>query len=87
MEIGSSPNWMEPIIKYLERGILQEDANEAKTVTRQSAHYALIVESLYKRGYSRRMMRCVTEPETTTILEEVDAGFCGAHLGGGRWPD
>ena len=41
----------------------------------------LIKDVLYKRGFSRSFLTCLSHDEVDFIMREVDEGICGNHLG------
>jgi ribonuclease HI len=43
-------DWREPIIRYIKNEEEPDDKNTAERIARQSAHYTLIGETLYRRG-------------------------------------
>jgi ribonuclease HI/transposase InsO family protein len=76
----SDPNdWKEPIIRYIKNEEEPDDKNLAEHIARQSAHYTLIGETLYRRGASGVLMKCILSATGKQLLEEVHAGQCGIH--------
>jgi hypothetical protein len=69
----------EPIIKYIKNEEEPDDKNAAERIARQSAHYTLIGETLYRRGASGVLMKCILSATEKQLLEEVHAGQCGIH--------
>jgi ribonuclease HI len=49
---SDSDDWREPIIKYIKNKEEPNDKNTTERIARQSAHYTLIGETLYRRGAS-----------------------------------
>ena len=41
----------------------------------------LIRDVLYKRGFSRPNLRCLSHEEADYVMREVHEGICGNHLG------
>ena len=41
----------------------------------------LIKDVLYKRGFSRPFLTCLSHDEVDFVMREVDEGICGNHLG------
>jgi ribonuclease HI len=50
---SDSNDWREPIIRYIKNEEEPDDKNAAERIARQSAHYTLIGEMLYRRGRIR----------------------------------
>jgi ribonuclease HI len=76
---SNSDDWREPIIKYIKMRRNQTTKNTAERIARQSAHYTLIGETLYRRGTSGVFMKCILSATGKQLLEEVHAGQCGVH--------
>jgi ribonuclease HI len=76
---SDSDDWRGPIIKYIKNEEEPYDKNVAERIARQSAHYTLIGETLYRRGTSGVLMKCILSDTGKQLLEEVHAGQCGIH--------
>jgi ribonuclease HI len=72
-------DWREPIIRYIKNEEEPDDKNTTECIARQSAHYTLIGETLYKRGASGVLMKCILSATGKQLLEEVHVGQCGIH--------
>jgi hypothetical protein len=72
-------DWREPIIRYIKNEEEPDDKNAAERVARQSAHYTLIGETLYRRGASGVLMKCILSTTGKQLLDEVHAGQCRIH--------
>jgi ribonuclease HI len=72
-------DWREPIIRYIKNEEEPDDKNTTKRIARQSAHYTLIGETLYRRGASGILMKCIISATGKQLLEEVHAGQCRIH--------
>ena len=72
---------MTPIINYLKTEALPTDEKEAKRLKREAQYYTIINNTLYKRGISIPLLKCVPTNNTKEVLEEVHGGMCGNHLG------
>jgi transposase InsO family protein len=76
----SNPDdWREPIIRYIRNEEEPDDKNTAGHIARQSAHYTLIGDTLYRRGASGVLMKCILSDTGKQLLDEVHAGQCGVH--------
>ena len=42
----------------------------------------MIEEQLYKRDFSRPLLKCISTEDIQFILQEVHQGSCGSHIGG-----
>jgi ribonuclease HI len=70
---SDSDDWREPIIRYIKNEEEPDDKNVAERIARQSAHYTLIGETLYRRGASGVLMKCILSATGKQLLEEVHA--------------
>jgi ribonuclease HI len=74
------PNvWREPIIGYIKNEEELDDKAAAERIARQSSHYTLIGDTLYIRGVTRVLMKCIHSAIGKQLLEEIHAGQCGVH--------
>jgi ribonuclease HI len=76
---SDSDDWRKPIIKYIKNEEEPDDKNTTERIARQSAHYTPIGETLYIRGASGVLMKCILSATGKQLLDEVHAGQCGAH--------
>jgi ribonuclease HI len=76
---SNSDDWREPIIRYIRNEEEPDDKNTTERIARQSAHYTPIGETLYRRGASGVLMKCILSATGKQLLEEVHAGQCGVH--------
>ena len=72
---------MIPIINYLKTETLPTEEKEEKRLKREAQYYTIINNTLYKRGISIPLLKCVPTFNTKEVLEEVYSGICGNHLG------
>ena len=54
----------------------------AKKLTISTNYYLLMVDLLYKMGYSVPLLKCVSKEQAENIMKEVPEGICGCHIGG-----
>ncbi|GJW94907.1 reverse transcriptase domain-containing protein [Tanacetum coccineum] len=74
-------NWMTPIIKYLEEGIVPSDKNEARSLRSKISQYVIESGILFKKGYLVPMLRCVGPLQANYVIREIHMGSCGMHIG------
>ena len=72
---------MDPIWDYLLNGILPRDSKEASKLRARSTIFALLRGTLYKRGFSTPLLKCIGEEDANYVLREVHEGICGNHIG------
>ena len=75
------PSWMDPIWDYLVDGKLPSDPKEASKLRVRSARFTVHRGTLYKRGFSALLLKCVGKEDANYILREVHEGICGNHIG------
>lgn len=75
------PEWATDVIQYLRNGSLPEEKLRARKVKMHSARYVLIGGSLYRRGYTEPLLKCLTNAEAEYVLKEIHEGVCGNHSG------
>jgi hypothetical protein len=76
---SESDDWREPIIRHIKNEEEPNDKNTAERIARQSSHYTLIGETLYRRGATGVLMKCILSATRKQLLDEVHAGQCGIH--------
>uniref|UniRef100_A0A2N9ESH3 Uncharacterized protein n=1 Tax=Fagus sylvatica TaxID=28930 RepID=A0A2N9ESH3_FAGSY len=79
--ISFSTTWMLPIIRYLKEGILPADRAEAHKLRIRASRFQLLGGILYKMGFSRPHLRCLSPEEANYVIREVHEGVCGNHSG------
>ncbi|XP_042467459.1 uncharacterized protein LOC122050634 [Zingiber officinale] len=58
-------DWRAPVINYLRHGILPTDPEESRLIRRQVHAYVMIGDQLFKRSFSRPLLKCLS-------IEEAD---------------
>jgi hypothetical protein len=53
--------------------------NAAERIARQSTHYTLIGETLYRRSTTGVLMKCILSATGKQLLDEIHARQCGIH--------
>jgi hypothetical protein len=71
---SDSNDWREPIIRYIKNEEEPDDKATAEHLTRQSAHYSLIGDALYRRGATRVLMKCISSVTGRQLLNEIHVG-------------
>ena len=80
-EIDSKSNLTTPIISYLKNETLLEGKEAARKLKVQATLFVLIKDVLYKRGFSRPYLRCLSPEEANYVMKEVHEGICKNHSG------
>ena len=71
---------MDPIWDYLVEGTLSSDPKEASKLRARLAIFTVRRGTLYKRGFSAHIRKCVGKEDAGYILREVHKGICGNHI-------
>ena len=72
---------MDPIWDYLLEVLLPRDPKEASKLRSRSARFTIHRGSLYKRGFSIPILKCIAGEDANYVLREVHEGLCGNHIG------
>ena len=80
-EIAVEENWITPLIAYLRSGTLTDGKDVARKLKVQALRFVLIRDVLFKRGFSRSYLRCLSNDEANYVMREVHKGICGNHSG------
>ncbi|XP_020224192.1 uncharacterized protein LOC109806229 [Cajanus cajan] len=73
--------WMTSIWNYLKEGTLPEDKDEARKMRVRLAKFVIVRDELFKCGISAPLIKCLTEPQATYVIEEIHRGICSMHFG------
>jgi hypothetical protein len=76
---SDSNDWREPIIRYIRNEEEPNDKTAAERIARQSAHYTLIGEALYRRGATGILMKCILLANRKQLLDKIHVGQSGIH--------
>ena len=80
-EVNSDKNWITPLIAYLRSGILPDGRDTARKIKVQASRFVLIRDVLYKRGFSRPYLRCLSHDEADYVMREIHKGIYENHSG------
>ncbi|XP_042450383.1 uncharacterized protein LOC122035045 [Zingiber officinale] len=75
-------DWRTAIVEFLRSGVTPSNRGEAQLLRRRAGRFTLIGDQLYKKAFSRPLLKCVSSEDAKYILEEVHQGTCGGHPGG-----
>ena len=81
LPVMTTPSWMDPIWDYLLNVILPSDPNEAFKLRARSSKFALLQGTLYKRGFSTPLLKCIGKKDDNYTLREVHECIYGNHIG------
>ncbi|XP_042410200.1 uncharacterized protein LOC121999607 [Zingiber officinale] len=73
MEGLTFPNdWRTAITEFLKSGATSSDRLEAYLLRRRAGRFILIGDQLYKKAFSRPLLKCIRPEDVDYILQEVD---------------
>ncbi|XP_042400764.1 uncharacterized protein LOC121990755 [Zingiber officinale] len=75
-------DWRAPIIRFLQSRGLPGGHEADRILRRRASRFTLVGEQLYKKAFSRPLLKCVGTEDAEYILQEVHQGSCGGHPGG-----
>ena len=78
-EVNLENNWTTPIVSYLKDDTLLDDKGGARKLKVQVAWFVVMKDVLYKRGFSRPYLRCLSPEEVDYVMREVHEGIYGNH--------
>jgi hypothetical protein len=64
---------------YIKNEEEPDDKAAVERIARQSAHYTLIGDTLYRRGATGVLMKCIHLAIGKQLLDEIHARQCGVH--------
>ncbi|XP_074574071.1 uncharacterized protein LOC141830566 [Curcuma longa] len=64
-------DWRTPILAFLKQEVLPDDQEQARMVKRRAARFVLIGDTLYKRAFSRPLLKCLGSDEADYVLREI----------------
>ena len=79
-----STSWTQPILEYLERGILPEDKLEARKLRMRATRYHVVSGTLFRRACASYdiLQRCLEKGQWEPTLKEFHEGECRSHAAG-----
>ncbi|GAV63094.1 RVT_3 domain-containing protein [Cephalotus follicularis] len=80
--VAIEASWMDPILASFKEGYLPEQASETRKIKYRSLRYVRKDYHLYKRPFIHPFFKFLRPIEARYLLEEVQEGTCGNHVGG-----
>ncbi|XP_042467184.1 uncharacterized protein LOC122050335 [Zingiber officinale] len=81
-EIPLPKDWRTLIIRFLQSGALPGGHEVDRILRRRAARFTPVGEQLYKKAFSRPLLKCVGAEDAKYILQEVHQGSYGGHPSG-----
>ncbi|XP_065035979.1 uncharacterized protein LOC135671747 [Musa acuminata AAA Group] len=78
---GAPATWVQEMLRFKQDGTLPDNTTTARRLRRTQAWYIEEGGRLYKRSFSRPLLRCLEPSEAWTVLSDMHGGACGEHIG------
>ncbi|XP_072066956.1 uncharacterized protein [Arachis hypogaea] len=82
LNISQEDDWRSPFITYLQTGNIPNNVHDQRRFKRRASFYTMLGTDLYKRGFTRPLLRCLNTADAKLAIDEVHEGVCGTHIGG-----
>ncbi|XP_056695356.1 uncharacterized protein [Spinacia oleracea] len=80
--LDRTATWMDDIVNFKMNEILPEDPKQAERLQKKCTWFEMWNGTLYKKAFSRPLLRCVTPEKGHEVLEDLHQGLCSSHIGG-----
>ncbi|XP_056687866.1 uncharacterized protein [Spinacia oleracea] len=80
--LDRTSTYMDDIINFKMNGVLPDDSRQAAKLQKKCTWFEMWNDTLYKKAYSRPLLRSVTPEKGQEILEDLHQGLCSSHIGG-----
>ncbi|XP_072054170.1 uncharacterized protein [Arachis hypogaea] len=82
LSITQVPDWRTPFFDYINTGTIPNDEPNLPLFRRRASFYTVLGNTLYRRGHSQPLLKCISNKEAEEIMAETHEGVCGNHIGG-----
>ncbi|XP_072054880.1 uncharacterized protein [Arachis hypogaea] len=76
------PDWQTPFSDYINAGTIPNDELNLPLFRRRASFYTVLENTLYRRGHSQPLLKCISNKEAKEVMAETHEGVCGNHIGG-----
>ncbi|XP_074586639.1 uncharacterized protein LOC141841992 [Curcuma longa] len=73
-------DWRTPLHAFLQKGEFPTDPDQARILRRRASRFTLNGAQLYRRAFSRPLLKCLGPEDVDYVMKEVHQGCCGNHL-------
>ncbi|XP_072062336.1 uncharacterized protein [Arachis hypogaea] len=80
--ISQEEDWRTRFIRYLQTGDIPNGIQNERKFKRRASFYTLFGSELYKRGFTRPLLKCLNTADAKLAMDEVHEGVSGTHIGG-----
>ncbi|XP_016164665.1 uncharacterized protein LOC107607204 [Arachis ipaensis] len=81
LSVTQESDWRIDFINYLQTSHIPETVENVKRFRRQATFFTLLNGALYRRGYTRPLLKCLSRSEAEIALSEAHEGICETHTG------
>ncbi|XP_015953775.1 uncharacterized protein LOC107478141 [Arachis duranensis] len=82
LSIIQVPDWRTPFLDYINTGTMPNDEPNLPLFRRRASFYTMLGNTLYRRGHSQPLLKCISNKEAEEVMAETHEGVCGNHIGG-----
>ncbi|XP_020963343.1 uncharacterized protein LOC110264980 [Arachis ipaensis] len=82
LSITQVPDWRTPFLDYINTGTMPNDEPNLPLFRRRASFYTVLGNTLYRRGHSQPLLKCISKEEAEEVMAETHEGVCGNHIGG-----
>ncbi|CAL0322261.1 unnamed protein product [Lupinus luteus] len=80
-EVAIQEDWTDPLIRYILHGSLPAELKEKQRFLRCCSWYTLVKGTLYRRGFSTPLLKCLEPEHVDYVIREIHEGSLWASLG------
>ncbi|XP_015966622.1 uncharacterized protein LOC107490362 [Arachis duranensis] len=82
LSIIQVPDWRTPFLDYINTGTMPKDEPNLPLFRRRASFYTVLGNTLYRRGHSQPLLKCISREEAEDVMAETHEGVCDNHIGG-----
>ncbi|XP_072064544.1 uncharacterized protein [Arachis hypogaea] len=82
LSITQVPDWRTPFFDYINTGTIPKGEPNLPLFRRRASFYTVLGNTLYRRGHSQPLLKCISKEEAEEVMAETHEGVCGNHIGG-----
>ena len=76
-----APTWAQHTVRFVQKGEIPEEQEEAERVARWSALFQFVDNVLYRKRSNGVKLKCISREEGLKLLAEIHGGIYGSHIG------
>ncbi|XP_025628583.1 uncharacterized protein [Arachis hypogaea] len=75
-------DWRTPFLNYIITGAIPDDEPNLQLFRRRASFYTILENTLYRRGHSQPLLKCISNEEAEDVMAETHEGVYGNHIDG-----